>query len=102
MAVAKDKSKSVKKVKAKSMKKAKTVRKNASRVGSGRMAKSSVWHGDKDKTSYGGVDKAGLARNKWGHIVYKTKSAASRANTAGWVEACRKARRDLNINGFAP
>ena len=58
--------------------------------------KSDVWHGRAYRTP-GGLFKKDLALNDYGCIVYKSKSKASRENTAVWLAACTSARNTLNV-----
>merc|ERR1712061_915279 len=53
------------------------------------------------------MTKAGLTKNKEGKIVAKKASAGAKKRYAGskaqaWANACKKARKELNIKGFVP
>merc|ERR1712183_638045 len=76
-----------------------------SKIAKGRLAKSSVFRGTKEKT-VGGLTKDKLVKNKRGKIVSKKKSAANKKRWAGsklaaWSKACSQARKALGIKGFA-
>merc|ERR1712242_443631 len=80
--------------------------KRTSVVARGKMARSIVWKGSKQKTT-GGLTKDTLARSKSGKIV--SKAASARAKKAfgqsalkKWADACKKARKELKIVGFCP
>merc|ERR1719433_2664142 len=82
------------------MKKAKRV----SVIAKGKMARSTVFRGKKEKTK-GGMTKAMLIKNKNGKIVSKKASAHAKKMyaTSGakkWAEALRAARKALSIKGF--
>merc|ERR1712083_763860 len=82
------------------MKKAKRV----SVIAKGKRARTSVFHGTKEKTQ-SGMTKAMLIKNKNGRIVSKKASARAKKvyATSGakkWAEALRAARKALNIKGF--
>merc|ERR550525_315259 len=84
------------------MKKAKKV----SVIAKGKLARSAVFRGSKEKTQ-SGLTKAMLAKSKTGRIVSKKQSANSkkRYSTSGakkWMEAFRAARKALNVKGFVP
>merc|ERR1719471_1392707 len=84
----------------KAMKKVKKV----SIIAKGKRAKIAVFNGKKEKTS-GGLTKATLTKSKSGKIVSKAASAASKKKFAQsalkkWCEACKQARKQLNIKGF--
>merc|ERR1719493_293502 len=75
-----------------------------SKIARGKMARSVVFRGSKEKT-VGGLTKDQLTRNKSGKIVSKAASARGRKNYAGsalkkWVDAVQLARKQLNITGF--
>merc|ERR1719367_2613677 len=82
------------------MKKAKRV----SVIAKGKLARSTVFRGTKEKTKTG-MTKAMLIKNKNGKIVSKKASAHAKKMyaTSGakkWAEALRAARKALNIKGF--
>merc|ERR1712038_301979 len=75
-----------------------------SKIARGKMARSVVFRGSKEKTG-GGMTKDQLTRNKSGKIVSKAKSAVSKKNFATsalkkWIDAVKLARKQLNITGF--
>merc|ERR1711937_383238 len=77
-------------------------KKAVSKIAKGKLARSVVFHGTKDKT-YTGLTKADLIKNKRGKIVTKKSVAAGKkayANIKGWTVACQKARKALGIKGF--
>merc|ERR1719499_2078930 len=81
----------------KSMKKAMKV----SKIARGRMAKSLVFRGSKEKTS-GGLKKDSLIKNKYGKIVSKKASLRAKKNASikKWGLAVQKARKEMKITGF--
>merc|ERR1711884_944637 len=85
------------------MKKAKKV----SIIAKGKMARSVVFRGNKEKTQ-SGLTKTMLIRNKTGKIVSKKASAhskkmfASNSSMKAWSAAVRAARKALSIRGFTP
>merc|ERR1719277_1932740 len=86
----------------KAMKKAMKV----SKIAKGRLAKSSVFRGNKEKT-VGGLTKSSLTKNKKGKLVAKKASQSSRRGYAGskaqaWAKATAQARKALNLKGFVP
>merc|ERR1719454_541244 len=91
----------------KSMKKSMAMRKKAmkvSKIAKGKRAKSSVFGGNKEKTS-GGLKKTDLVKNKNGKVVSKKSSAGSKKRFQGskaqkWINACKAARKALKITGF--
>merc|ERR1719356_2041271 len=90
-------------MKAASMKAMKKVKK-VSIVAKGKRAKVAVFNGKKEKTS-GGLTKATLTKSKSGKIVSKAASAASKKKFAQsalkkWCDACKQARKQLNVKGF--
>merc|ERR1719174_1893514 len=94
--------KSVKKTMKKSMKKAKRV----SKIAKGKLAKALVFRGKKEKT-VGGISASQLIKNKNGRIVSKKQSANAKKRYASsglkkWADACKLARKQLGIKGFAP
>merc|ERR1712190_393074 len=89
-------------MKAASMKSMKAMK--VSIIAKGRGAKARVFNGKKEKT-VGGLTKATLTKSKSGKIVSKAASAASKKNWAQsalkkWCDACKQARKQLNIKGF--
>merc|ERR1719400_1835000 len=75
-----------------------------SKIAKGKMARAVVFRGSKEKTG-GGLTKDQLVKSKSGKIVSKAASArAKKAYAASplkkWMEACRAARKQLNISGF--
>merc|ERR1711918_311876 len=81
------------------MKAMKAMKKKAvSKVAKGRMAKSVVFRGTKEKT-VGGLTKSDLIRNKYGKIVSKKASLRAKKNS-GWTTAIQKARKALGLKGF--
>merc|ERR1711876_39129 len=80
--------------------------KRTSIVAKGKLARSVVWWGGKQKTP-GGLTKETLTKSKSGKIVSKAASARGKKNFAKsalkkWADACKKARKDLKIVGFCP
>merc|ERR1719411_1222093 len=75
-------------------------------IARGKLARSVVWRGAKQKTQ-GGLTKETLTKSKSGKIVSKAASARAKkafANSAlkKWCDACKMARKDLKITGFCP
>merc|ERR1719343_1411874 len=75
-----------------------------SKIAKGKRARAVVFAGSKEKTS-GGMTKDQLVKNKSGRIVSKKASARSKKAYATsplkkWMEACKAARKQLNISGF--
>merc|ERR1711948_123317 len=73
-------------------------------IARGKMARSVVFRGSKEKTG-GGLTKDQLTRNKGGKIVSKAASARAKKNYATsalkkWGDAVKLARKQLNITGF--
>merc|ERR1712117_16679 len=69
-------------------------------------ARASVFRGSKVKTS-GGMTKAKLTKNKSGKIVSKAasvraKKAYASSGAKAWADACKAARKALNLTGFVP
>merc|ERR1712224_1100004 len=85
------------------MKAMKAMKKKAvSKIAKGKMARSVVFRGTKEKT-LGGLTKSDLVQNKRGKIVTKKQAAAGKkayANIKGWTVAVQKARKALNVKGF--
>merc|ERR1719415_433086 len=80
--------------------------KRSSVIARGKMARSIVFKGSKQKTG-GGLTKDTLTKSKSGKIV--SKAASTRAKKAfaqsalkKWCDACKKARKELKITGFCP
>ena len=78
--------------------------KRVSIIAKGKRAKSAVFRGSKVKTS-GGMTKDKLMKNKFGKVVSKAKSAASKKRFAAgglkaWCDAVKAARKALNLTGF--
>jgi len=73
----------------------------ACKIAKGRMAKSVVFRGTKEKT-VGGLTKSDLIRNKYGKIVSKKASLRAKKNNfiKGWTTAVQKARKALGLKGF--
>merc|ERR1740139_610752 len=77
-----------------------------SKIARGKRARSSVFRGSKEKTT-SGLTKATLMKNTKGKIVSRKASAASKKKFASsafkkWIDACKKARKELGIKGFSP
>merc|ERR1712138_8463 len=84
------------------MKAMKAMKKKAvSKIAKGRMAKSVVFRGTKEKT-VGGLTKSDLIRNKYGKIVSRKASLRAKKNNfiKGWTTAVQKARKALGLKGF--
>merc|ERR1712167_7178 len=77
--------------------------KKISKIAKGKMAKSRVLRGFKEKTS-GGLAAKDLMKNKRGRIVSRKKAAASKKRYASgigrWIAAVTKARKELGVKGF--
>merc|ERR1719422_1967768 len=78
--------------------------KRTSIVAHGKLARSVVWRGGKQKTP-GGLTKETLTKSKTGKIVSKAASARAKKAFAKsalkkWCDACKKARKDLKITVF--
>merc|ERR1740122_580207 len=78
--------------------------KKVSKIGKGKLAKSAVFSGKKEKT-VGGLTKETLTRNKSGKIVSKAASARAKKQFASsslkkWADAVKQARKALKITGF--
>merc|ERR1719361_1786597 len=68
----------------------------------GKMARSIVFAGRKEKTA-SGLKKTDLMKNKRGKVVTKKSHAAgirSYAAIKGWTIACQKAKKALGLKGF--
>merc|ERR1712003_499553 len=75
-----------------------------SKIARGKMARSVVFRGSKEKT-VGGLTKDQLTKNKAGKIVSKAASARGKKKWAAsalkkWNDAVKLARKQLNITGF--
>merc|ERR1719210_2049438 len=75
--------------------------KRTSFIARGKLARSVVWRGSKQKTP------GGLTKSKGGKIVSKAASARAKKAFAKsalkkWCDACKMARKDLKITGFCP
>merc|ERR1712032_1596500 len=82
------------------MKKAKRV----SIIAKGKLAKSAVFSGRKEKTT-SGLKKSDLIKSKTGKVVSKKASARAKRVYANsglkkWADACKKARKELGLKGF--
>merc|ERR1711879_872248 len=80
--------------------------KRVSKIARGKLARSQVLRGTKEKT-LSGMTKDSLMRNKYGKIVSKKASAAARKRyqTSGakvWAQCIQQARKALNLKGFVP
>merc|ERR1712105_352266 len=75
-------------------------------IAKGKRAKSSVFRGNKAKTS-GGLKKSDLVRSKTGKIVSRKASENAKKNykkhgIEKWINATKAARKSLDIKGFCP
>merc|ERR1712032_470513 len=82
------------------MKKAKRV----SIIAKGKLAKSAVFSGRKEKTT-SGLKRSDLVKSKTGKVVSKKASARAKRVYANsglkkWADACKKARKELGLKGF--
>mmetsp|Transcript_71963 Transcript_71963/g.114085 ORF Transcript_71963/g.114085 Transcript_71963/m.114085 type:complete len:130 (+) Transcript_71963:80-469(+) len=76
--------------------------KRVSKIAKGRLAKSVVLRGKKDKT-VGGLTRENLMRNKRGKVVSKKSSAFGKRaykNIQDWVSSVVAARKALQVTGF--
>merc|ERR1719401_3377406 len=79
--------------------------KRVSKIARGRLAKSAVFRGTKEKT-VGGLRKDGIVRNSLGRLVSKRQSANARrryfedGKFKAWIDACKAARKALGLSGF--
>merc|ERR1719162_1933540 len=71
--------------------------KKKSIIASGRMAKSMVLSGAREHTT-SGLKATDLTKNKYGKVVSKKQSAASKKNP--WIIACKAARKALGSKGM--
>merc|ERR1719221_2422878 len=89
------------KMKSMRMKKAMKV----SKIAKGKMARSVVWRGYKEKT-LSGLKKTDLTKSSTGKIVSKKQSTNGKKHwqrrIGKWVSAVQKARKTLNLSGFVP
>merc|ERR1719281_235051 len=77
-------------------------KKKVSKIAKGRMAKSLVFRGSREKTT-GGLTRDSLMRNKRGKVVSKRQNAKGKRafkNVETWVEAFVQAREMLRVEGF--
>merc|ERR1711896_49236 len=78
--------------------------KRVSKIAHGKLAKSQVFKGRKEKTS-GGLTKDSLMKNKRGKVVSKRASANGKrafGHIKSWTAAYRTARKELQLTGFVP
>merc|ERR1711962_165329 len=73
--------------------------KRVSKIAKGKLAKSAVFKGKKEKT-VSGLKKENLTKNKSGKVVSKKQSDRGKRNK--WTAAVAKARKDLKCKGFVP
>merc|ERR1711896_85248 len=95
---------SMKVMKAMKAMKAMKRKKHISKIAKGKMAKSRVLRGLKEKTS-GGLTKESLMKNKRGKVVSKRASANGKrafGHIKSWTAAYRTARKELQLTGFVP
>merc|ERR1711929_4054 len=76
-------------------------KKAVSKIAKGKMGKSVVFRGTKEKTTTG-LTKSDLIKNKYGKIVSKKKSMLAKKNNyiKGWTTAVKQARKALGLKGF--
>merc|ERR1719161_1310519 len=92
----------MKAMKTKSAMKGVMKRKTVSKIARGRLAKSLVFRGRKEKT-VGGLKAGDLMKNKRGKVVSKRRSALGKRrfkNIEAWVQAHMAARTALHVSGF--
>merc|ERR1719359_305289 len=89
--------KKAKKKAKKAAKKAKKAKKKVSKIAKGKMSKSMVLRGSKEKT-VGGLTAKDLTKNKYGKVV--SKKASAKAKKSPWIQAVAAARKALNVKGF--
>merc|ERR1711862_960006 len=82
----------------------KTMKAMKSEIANGKLAKSIVFRGFREKT-VGGLKKGDLKKNSSGKVVPKRMSAASKKKFQGsalkrWGLACSQARKALGLKGF--
>jgi len=80
--------------------------KKVSVIAKGKRARTAVFVGNKEKTQ-SGLQKKDLMKNSSGKIVTKKASARAKKNYVGskleqWANACKQARKALQITGFVP
>merc|ERR1719491_624215 len=90
-------------MKAKVMK-PKAMKPKAMKVAVGKMAKSLVLRGSRERTA-GGMKKDNIIKNKYGKAVSKAQSARGKANFKGsgfekWIKAVQGARKAMATKGF--
>merc|ERR1739844_754947 len=87
------------------MKAMKAMKRAASKIAKGKLAKAKVFRGSKEKSS-GGLTKASLIKNKHGRIVSKAASVRAKKTMSpafkAFADATKKARKELGIKGFCP
>merc|ERR1719224_425828 len=77
-------------------------KKRVSKVARGKMSRSVVFRGTKEKTA-SGLKKTDLIKSKSGKIVSKKASAAGKRaykQISGWTKAVQQARKQLKVKGF--
>merc|ERR1719313_2782160 len=79
--------------------------KRVSKIAKGKLAKSLVLRGKKEKT-VGGLTSGMLFKNKRGKVVSKKQSAKGKKlyekYAAKWIKAVMSARKELKLQGFVP
>merc|ERR1719477_572296 len=90
----------------KAMKGMKAMKAKVSVIAKGKRARVAVFKGTKVKT-VGGMTKANLVKSKSGKIVSKAasiraKKAYASSGIKAWADACKAARKALNLTGFVP
>ena len=85
----------------KTMKAVRTKKKRVSKVAKGRLAKSLVFKGKREKT-VSGLTKDDIVLNKAGKLVSRKKSALGKKfdRVKGWRESFMKARAVMGVRGF--
>merc|ERR1719356_67592 len=78
--------------------------KRVSIIAKGKLAKSAVFSGRKEKTT-SGLKKSDLVKSRAGKVVSKKASASGKRLYASsgikkWADACKKARKELGLKGF--
>merc|ERR1740139_1339273 len=76
--------------------------KKVSKIARGRLAKSMVFKGQREKT-VGGLKQESLMKNITGKVVSKRASAHGKRqfrNIEGWVDCFMEARKALHVKGF--
>merc|ERR1719281_556989 len=77
-------------------------KKKVSKIAKGRMAKSLVFRGSREKTT-GGLTRDSLMKNKRGKVVSKRQNAKGKRafkNIETWTESFMQAREMLRLEGF--